>query len=213
MEQKFNISGTPEELQLILEKEFALSAEKARVAAAVLVYEQNQEQNQEQLEADTLWFLKSSQPEYQSHIFSTRYTISFSKAMLDVLDELLVPGILALCGAGEFAVLGEILYSIKALVKNLRRVNDDECCVYFQTLQYLKTHSSRWFTVNQVTPPIGENATCINLDRKWKCKFRSHEDNEKCQIQSSDVKEILDTFCNDVVMECNEAGTLYKFKL
>ena len=47
MEQKFSISGTPEELQLILEKEFSLSNEKARVAAAVFVYEQNQEQNQD----------------------------------------------------------------------------------------------------------------------------------------------------------------------
>lgn len=212
MEQKFSISGTPEELQLILEKEFSLSNEKARVAAAVFVYEQNQEQNQEQLEEDTLWFLKGNQPEYQSRIFSTRYTISFTKTMLDVLDELLVPCVLTLCGAGEFAVLSEILYSIKALVKNARRINDNECCVYFQILQHLKTHSGRWFSVEQAMPNIGESRECINLDKNWKCKFRSHEDNEKCQIQLSDVKNILDTFCKDGVMEYNEAGTLYKFK-
>lgn len=212
MEQKFNISGTPEELQLILEKEFELSAETASVAAAVFVFEQNQEQDHEQLEEDTLWFLNDRKAEYQSHIFSIRYTISFSKAMLDVLDELLVPGILVLCGAGELAILSEILYSIKALMKNLRRVKENECCVYFQTLQYLKTHSSRWFSVDQVTPCIGDEAVCVNLDKKWKCKFRCHEDSEKCNIQLKDVKDILNTFCNDAVMESNEMGTLYKYK-
>lgn len=212
MEQRFNISGTHDELQSILETEFNLSAETARVATAIFVYEQNQEQNQTQLEEDTLWFLNGKQPEYQGNIFSTRYTISFSKAMLDVLDELLVPGILAICGAVEFAALSEVLYCIKALVKNLRRVKDNECCVYFQALQYLKTHSGRWFSVEQVAPHIGNDATCINLDKKWNCRFRCGENNEHCNIQLSDVKNILDTFCADSVMELNEEKTLYKFK-
>jgi hypothetical protein len=213
MEQRFNISGTPEELQLILEKEFGLSSETSRVATAVLVYDQNQEQNQPQLEKDTLWFLNSGQDNYQCHIFSTRYTISFTKSMLDVLDEILVPAVLALCGAVEFAALSEVLSCLKALVKNLRRVKDNECCVYFQALQYLKTHSNKWFSVEQVTPPLGDGAVCINLDKNWKCKFRCGENRDKCKIQASDVKNILDTFCTDAVMEPNETGTLYKFKI
>ena len=213
VEQKYIISGTPEELQLILKKEFSLSDEKARVAAAVFVYEQNQEQNQEQLEEDALWFLNGSQPQYQSRIFSTRYTISFTKTMLDVIDELLVPGVLALCGIGEFAVLSEILYCIKALVKNTRRIKDNECCVYFNILQNLKMNSGQWFTLEQAMPNIGETLECVNLDKNWKCPFKLHENNEKCQIQLSDVKNILSTFCNDGIMKCNDNGTLYKFKI
>lgn len=69
MEQRFNISGTHEELKAILEKEFNLSDEAARIATTVFVYEQNQEQKQDQLEEETLWFLNDSKNEYQSHFF------------------------------------------------------------------------------------------------------------------------------------------------
>lgn len=213
MEQKFNISGTHDELQTILESQFNLSSDVARVAVAMFVYGQNQEQDHSQLTEDTLWFLNGRQDEYQSRIFSTRYTISFSQAMLDVLDDLLVPGILALCGAGELAILDGVLQSVKALVKNLRHIKDNECCVYFQTLQYLRNHSGKWFSVREVIPEIGNESVCINLDKEWQCGFRCGEEKQKCNIQYSDVKNILETFCADNVMELNEERTLYKFKV
>lgn len=211
MEQKINLSGTHDELQTILEKEFKLNSDAARVAVTTLIYEQNQGGNNTQLMEDTLWFLNAKEDEYQSHIFSTRYTISFSQAMLDVLDELIVPIVLLVCGAGELAALEGVLVSIKALVKNLRRVEDNECCVYFHTLQYLRKHSSKWFSVDDVTPEIGNEPICINLDKKWECKFRCN--GQDCNIQPNDVKDILVKFCDDNVMEMNEERTLYKFKI
>lgn len=211
MEQKFNLSGTQDELQTILEKEFKLSSDVARVAVATFIYEQNQGGDNTQLMEETLWFLNAKEDEYKSHIFSTRYTISFSQAMLDVLDDLIVPIVLVVCGAGEFAALDGVLHSIKALVKNLRRVKDNECCVYFQILQYLRKHSSKWFSVEDVTPKIGNESICFNLDKKWQCKFRCNGQN--CNIQSNNVKDILGKFCDDNVMEMNEERTLYKFKL
>lgn len=213
MEQIYHISGTHDEIQFILEKEFDLSAEAARIAAAMLIVDQNKEQDQVQLEEDTFWHLNREKSEYQSHIFSTRYTISFSKAMLEVFDELLVPGILAVCGFEKFAAFSEVMYCIKAFVKNFRRIKDSECCVYFQTLQYLKTHNNRWFSVDQATPCLEEDAVCVHLDRKWECRFRSGERKENCNICNSDVKDILDTFCADSVMEKNEDGTLYQYKI
>ena len=152
MEQKFNISGSHDELQTILEKEFKLSPDAARVAVAIFVYGQNEEQDHTPLMEDTLWYLNGKQDEYQSHIFSTRYTISFTQAMIDVLDALVVPGFFALCGAGELTALSVVLYSVKALAKNLRRVKDNECCVYFQALQYLQSHSNQWFAVGDIFP-------------------------------------------------------------
>ncbi len=211
MEQKFNLSGTHEELQTILEKEFKLSSDAARVAVATFIYEQNQGGDYTQLMEETLWFLNAKEEEYQSHILSTRYTISFSQAMLDVLDDLIVPIVLVVCGAGELAALDGVLYSIKSLVKNLRRIEDNECCVYFQILQYLRKHTSKWFSVEDVTPEIGNESICSNLDKKWQCKFRRNGEN--CNIQSNDVKDILGKFCDDNVMEMNEERTLYKFKI
>lgn len=41
MEQKFNLSGTYDELQTIIEKEFKLSSDVARVAVATFIYEQS----------------------------------------------------------------------------------------------------------------------------------------------------------------------------
>lgn len=77
MEQRFNISGTYEDLKEILKKEFNLSDEAARIAAAVFVYEQNQEQKQDQLEEETLWFLNGDRDEYQSRFFQrdTQYVL------------------------------------------------------------------------------------------------------------------------------------------
>lgn len=213
MEQRFNISGTHEELKAILEKEFNLSDEAARIATTVFVYEQNQEQKQDQLEEETLWFLNDSKNEYQSHFFSTRYSISFTKAMLDVFDELLIPGVLAACGAEEFAVISEVLSCIKALKNNVRRIKDNECCVYFQAIDYLKSHSDKWFSAQQVMPNTNGGGTCVNLDKNWKCMFRCGEHSEECSIQLDDVRKILDTFCKDDVMEPNGDETLYKFKI
>lgn len=213
MEQTFNISGTHEELQLILEREFNLTNEAAHIAAAVFVYTQNLEQGQVQLKEDTLWFLDSGQDDYQSHIFSTRYTISFTKSMLDVLDGLLVPIVLALFGAVEFAALREVLFCIKMLIKNLRRIKDNECCVYFNALYYLKIHSNSWFSAEQVMPNIDKENTCTNLDKNWKCRFRCGEHSENCKIYLDDVKHILHTFCDDNIMVSNEDETLYKFKI
>lgn len=213
MEQRYNISGTHEDLQLILEREFNLTNDAARIATAVFVYAQNLEQSQVQLKEDTLWFLDNGQADYQSPIASTRYTISFTKSMLDVLDEISVPIFLAFCGGGEFAALSELLLCLKALIKNLRRIKENECCVYYNALYYLKTHPNRWFSVDNILPQIGEEATCVNLDKNWKCKFRHGDHNEKCKIDLQSAKEILDTFCIDNVMEKNENGTLYRFKI
>lgn len=213
MEQRFNISGTHEELKTILEKEFNLSDEAARIATAVFVFEQNQEQKQELLEEDTLWFLDDSKDEYQSPLFSTRYSISFTKAMLDVFDELLIPSVLAACDFEEFAVLSEVLSCIKALKNNVRRIKDNECCVYFQAIDYLKSHSVKWFSVQQVMPNTNGDGICVNLDKNWKCKFRCREHTAECNIQLDDVKKILDNFCTDDVMKSNDDGTLYKFKI
>lgn len=211
MEQIFNLSGSYDELQTILENEFKLSSDAARVAVSTFIYAQNQSEDHTRLMEDTPWFLDANQDGYQSHIFSTRYTISFSQAMLDVVDDLVVPIVLAVCDAGELAALEGVLCSVKALVKNVRRIKDNECCVYFQILQYLRKHSAKWFSVEHVIPDIGNECICINLDKEWRCKFRCNE--QHCNIQSEDVKDILQKFCDDNVMEMNEERTLYKFKI
>lgn len=213
MEQRFNISGTHEELKAILEKEFNLSDEEARIATAVLVYEQNREQKQDQLEEDTLWFLNDSKDEYQSRFFSTRYSISFTKAMLGVFDELLISVVIAACGGKEFAALSTVLSCIKVLKNNVRKIKDNECCVYFQVIDYLKNHSDKWFSAQQVMPDTSGEGICVNLDKNWKCKFRCGEHTEECSIQLDDVKKILDTFCTDDVMKPNDDETLYRFKI
>jgi|GEM_PF-1618494 len=212
MEQRFNISGTYEDLKEILKKEFNLSDEAARIAAAVFVYEQNQEQKQDQLEEETLWFLNGDRDEYQSRFFSTRYSICFTKAMLDVFDKLLISGILAVCTDKKIAVLNEVLSCVKILKDNLRKIKDNECCIYFQAIKYLKSHSSDWFSAQQVMPDTNGGETCVNLDKNWQCRFGCGEHAEGCSIQLDDVAEILNVFCKDNVMESNDNNTFYKFK-
>lgn len=212
MERIYNISGTYDELQVILEKEFSLSSETAKVTAMVLVLEQRQEQETEQLEEDTLWFLNDRKVEYQSHIFSTRYTISFSQTVLDILDDLSVPGILALVGKEELTVISSFLYVIKSFLKNVRHIEDTECCIYYQTLKYLKAHKSQWFSEKEIMPDLDKEQICIHLDKDWKCEFRCGDTCERCNIQIEDVKKMLDNFCKDSVMEPNNEGTKYRYR-
>lgn len=212
MEQIYNISGTYDELKVILEKEFSLSSETARLAAMMLVLEQSQEQEKGQLEEETLWFLNDRKPEYQGHIFSTRYTISFSQTVLDILDDLAIPGILALAGKEELTVISSFFYVIKSFLKNIRHIKNDECCIYYQTLKYLKTHKSQWFSEEEIMPDLGEEKICIHLDKKWECKFRCGDVCENCNLHVEDVKEVLDTFCRDAVMVMNDKGTKYRYK-
>lgn len=214
MEQKFNISGTLEELEIILKKEFKLSDDAAHIATAVFAFEQNQDKNQDQFEEDALYFLNGGKCDYQSSFFSARYSISFTKAMLGVFDELLIQGVLVACGKEDFCVPSVVLCCIIALKNNVRRIKDNECCVYFNAIDYVKKHSDRWFSVQQVMPNTGDDNICVNLDKDWKCKFKCGERKEECGIQEDAVRKILDTFCADDVLEPNgDALALYKFKI
>lgn len=213
MEQTYNISGTYDELKYILEKEFTLTSDTAKLAAMVFVFEQNQSGEKEQLEEGALWFLNDRQPEYQSHIFSTRYTISFSGTMLDILDDLAISGILMLVGEEKLNVISGLLCVIKSLLKNVRYIKDNECCIYYQTLKYLKTHKSQWFSEDEIMPDFGNDKICIHLDKKWECHFRCKDSGVNCNLCIGDVKKVLDTFCDDSVMVMNYERTKYRYKI
>ena len=94
----------------------------------------------------------------------------------------------------------------------MRHIKNDECCIYYQTLKYLKTHKSQWFSEEEIMPDLGEEKICIHLDKKWGCKFRCGNVCENCNIYIEDVKEVLDTFCQDAVMVKNNEGTKYRYK-
>ena len=207
MEQLFIVTGTHQELQDILVKEFKLSEDSAKLASMAFVYEQNQRIYDDRVNQETLWYLDSSPETYNASIFETRYTISFTQVGLDIIQSLSSPLILALCGQEEISVVSMIISCVVALIKNCRKIKENECCVYYEALNYVKTHPKQWMKVEDVLPQIQEDSCCIKTKKNWTCEY---ENDGQCTIDNDIVKNILDSFCDSKIMKKNDRGQ-YRF--
>lgn len=203
----YRLTGTPLELQKILQNEFSVDKQYAKFVVRVLLTEQQPEQRDEQL--DALWFLKN-EGSYTAPIFNTRYTISFSDTRKMFLLQLaaIFTDIIVDKEPNVISIVVECILSIAQVVNH---IGDNECCVYYQALNWRALNPQKeYFTVEDIYPNDPENV-CEHLDmlndEKWGCAY-CH--NEKCGISIEDFEKIIEELCKrNVFDKCNN---MYKFK-
>ena len=87
MEQEYRLTGTLPELQNLLQKEFKMSPQSAKLAACLLILEQRPEDETEENQS-ALWFLREHD-QYATAILQTRYSISLTEARKNIIELLI----------------------------------------------------------------------------------------------------------------------------
>lgn len=150
--------------------------------------------------------------EYKARVFSTRYTISLSNFLFDFI-KLVILEYYRFCNSkGEnntFSV--EMCYPMfgffKIVISNLRRIKDDECCIYYNILRILKDNKRQYFTEDEVNPQKGFD--CPHIEKKFFCKKR--DSNNKCSAEDSFTKDVLNKLCNENVLKYDKGKYSFRF--
>lgn len=99
----------------------------------------------------------------------------------------------AILDGGDKLTASAVLSCLLAIYQSGTRIKDNECCVYYQALQWKATHPTQeYFSVDELLPN-GNEGVCLYLDRirdsQWKCDW-CHGD--CCTADKDDFCRMLD---------------------
>lgn len=207
MEHIYHLSGSLSELQELLQGQFEMEEDVARLAVCLLVKEQQQAANGLNESEPELWYFEKKE-HYAAPIFKTRYSICFTDARKALLEQLIVQfgGWLV---DGDTLAFSTILNCFLAVYRAGTHIRKEECCVYYQALGWKATHASlEYFKIDDILPRGDGN--CLYLDyiqeEKWKC-YSCH--GEKCAAQMDFFRVVLDGLCERKVFA--EFNGMYRF--
>lgn len=98
-----------------------------------------EQQNNSTLYTDTaedtaLWYLHKATEPFQSPIFKTRYSISFTELKKSLAEQFFLQ-FGAILDGGDKLTASAVLSCLLAIYRSSTRIKDHECCVYYQALR------------------------------------------------------------------------------
>ncbi|WP_300563843.1 hypothetical protein [uncultured Acetatifactor sp.] len=207
MEHVYHLNGSLSELQEILQGQFDMGEDVAKLAVCLLVREQQQTVNGLNESETELWYFKKGE-RFTAPIFKTRYSVSLTDARKDLLEQLIVQfgGWLV---DGDTLAFSTILSCLLAVYRAGTHIRKEECCVYYQALGWKATHASlEYFKIDDIMPH-GDGG-CSYLDKiqeeKWECNS-CH--GEECTARADSFRAILNGLCERKVFV--EFNGMYRF--
>lgn len=206
MEHIYHLNGSLLELQELLQEQFDMEEDVAKIAVCLLIKEQQAVNEFNESEA-ALWYLEKRE-HYAAPIFKTRCSISLTDAGKALLEQLIVQfgGWLV---DGDTLAFSTILNCLVAVYRAGTYIKAEECCVYYQALGWKATHASlEYFKVDDILPHVDEGCTHLDYiqEGKWKCWFCQ---GENCAARSDSFRAILDGLCERKVFA--EFNGMYRF--
>lgn len=208
MEHTYHLAGTLSELQELLQSQFEMDKNTARFTVCLLLMEQQQIVDELNENHIALWYL-NKQEHFTTPVFKSRFSISLTDAKKEILDRLVtqIGGFLI---DGDALAFSNILSCLLAIYHSGTYIKDEECCVYYQALNWKATHVVQdYFHIQDILPHEVDGICChldFIKDGKWKC-YSCH--NEKCDATMESFRTILNILCKrNVFKEYNE---MYRF--
>ncbi|MBC5744465.1 hypothetical protein FMM74_012950 [Lachnospiraceae bacterium MD308] len=208
MEHIYRLTGTLPELQEILQSQFGMEEKEAKFSVCLLLMEQQQTINEISDKDTALWYLHESE-HFTTPILKSRISISFEDAKKNILDQLFIQfsGMLV---DGESFAFTTVMSCLLAVYRSATYIQNRECCVYYQILNWKVTHATQeYFQVREIIPHNPEKV-CSHLDLikegKWECNTCN---NEQCNATVSSYSEILDGLCERKVLV--KYNKMYRF--
>lgn len=203
MDKEYVITGTPDELKEIIEKNFQFTSDEARFMTTILISQNLNEETVVLQDEMTLWYLDKSAGENRSPIFNSRHSVSFTDFGIEFFKKVFI-SIGAYVFDKDHIGAAFILECVLALYESYHYISDIECCVYFTAIKWKKEHREQLFSVNDIMSEL--TGECIHLDRTWDCVFQS---NDNCRISEENIQEILSSLCEHNVIV--QQGRFYDF--
>lgn len=203
MDKEYVITGTPDELNEIIESNFQLTADEARLMTTILISQSFKEESVDLQDEITLWYLDKSTGENRTPIFNSRHSISFTDFWIDFFKKVFI-SVGAYMFDKEHIGAAFILECVLALYESYHYISDMECCVYFTAIKWKKEHEEQLFSIDDIM--IKLRGECIHLDRTWNCVFQVNDD---CRINEENIQETLSSLCRHNVLV--QQGRFYDF--
>lgn len=207
-EREYHLTGTPEELQNILQNEFSMEADMAKFAVAVLTTQDEMNETQD-FEDLSLWYMGQKTEPYATPLLDSRFSISFTEVGKDIIEQLFLQiGAGILTGTG-LPIVSLVLSCIASIVKHGTYIMPDECCPYYCALKWRTEHPSQsYMSVQELVP---RTATCQYLDKiregQWSCPYCR---DDKCEVTNGYFDAQIRKLADRDVFEYS--GDLFCFK-
>lgn len=164
--EEFEINGTLEGMNSILQQDFDMSQDEARFFVYILIC-QDKTSNMDKTEVNE-WYLNQEE-KYASRVFNTHYSINFTnikkelchKAYVFLYDFFFSKGFDIL----QFGV--ELLYVIFEAVQ---RIKDEDYCVFSRIIELNIGNKGRLFSYDEIMTANKEHK-CDFQDENWTCPY------------------------------------------
>lgn len=209
MDHIYQLTGTLSELQELLQDQFGMDQKAARFSVCLLIMDQQQFVDELNETHTSLWYLEKHE-QFSTPVFKSRFSISFTDAKKNILDQLVVQFGGMLVDGDSFA-FSTVLSCLLAIYRSGTYIKDEECCVYYQALNWKVTHGKQeYFSVSDILPDDQEGVCChldAIRDHKWRCNY-CHSEN--CGVTENAFSEILDRLCERNVFK--KYNKMYRFE-
>lgn len=208
MERTYRLTGSLSELQEILQSQFGMEEQTAKFSLCLFLMEQQQTIDEVSEKDTALWYMNENE-HFTTPILRSRFSISFTDAKKNILDQLVIQfsGMLI---DGETFAFSTIMSCLLAVYRSGTYIRKNECCVYYQALNWKVTHATQeYFRIQDIMPHNLENI-CSHLDlirdERWECNTCNKE---QCKATEDSYSYILDGLCErNVFVKYNE---MYRF--
>lgn len=212
MDKKYSLIGAPDELVRLLQQEFDMDENLASFYVTLLLSDESGTSIPEECDNLALWYMNNTEQElFTTPVFHSRFNISFTETKKHVAQTLFSQFASILSG-GDKAAVRLIFSCLRAIYRSGAYIEDHQCCVYYQALQWKTTHGiQEYFTVEDIFPS-GNEGYCLHLaelqDGQWKC---SHCHDEKCGISKEKFSELLSQLEKKHVF--TKYNNMYRFEI
>lgn len=187
--EEFELKGTLEGLNSILQQDFGMSQEEARFFVYILL-NQDKTSNIDKKEVDE-WYLNQEE-KYTSRIFNTHYSINFTNIKKELCHKAYV-FLFNFFFCKGFDILQFGIDLIYVICVAMQHIKDEDYCVFSRIIELNIGNKGRLFSFgeivtankehkcdfqdeNWICPYLREYDECINSDEKIRLSFGQLED-------------------------------------
>lgn len=179
--EEYELKGTLEGLEKILQQDFDMALNEARFFIYILI-NQDKTSNTDKKELDKWYF--SQEDKYTRRIFNTHYSINFTNIKKELCHNayIFLFGFFFSRGFDIFQFGTELLYVICEAVQH---VKDIDYCVFARIIELNIGNKGTLFSIDEIKI-LNKEKKCDYQDENWKCPYL--RENDDCINTSEKIK-------------------------
>lgn len=164
--EEFELKGTLEGMNMILQQDFDMSQDEARFFVYILINQDNTP-NIDKKEVNDWYFYQEQR--YTGQVFNTHYSINFTNVKKELCHKAYVfLFYFFFCKGFDILQFGiELLYII---CEAIQRIKDEDYCVFSRIIELNIGNKGRLFSIDEIMTANREQK-CDYQDENWRCPY------------------------------------------